>query len=157
VGKGHGRVEVRELTGTTLLAGYLEGWADACQAFELRRVRVERGKRTEEVVHGIASLSRAEADAGRLLELVRDHWGIEGGLHYARDVTLGEDGCRARRGSAPQALAALRNVAVFLLTALAATLGAGETRAGACDHLKANPNAALQLLGLPRIKSSNSR
>lgn len=146
-------MEIRELTSTAVLAGYLEGWADACQAFELTRVRVVNGRRSEEVVHGITSLTRREADAGRLLGLTRAHWGIENGLHYVRDVTLGEDACRARRGSAPQVLAALRNVAVFLLTGLAGRLGAGETRAGACDHLKANPNEGLRLLGLPEIKS----
>jgi predicted transposase YbfD/YdcC len=153
VDKGHGRVEVRELTSTTLLAGYLEGWADACQVFRLKRVRVLKGKRTEETVYGITSLSRQEADAGRLLELVRGHWGIENGLHWVRDVTLGEDKCRVRQGSAPQALAALRNVAVFLLTGLAARLGPGESRAGACDFLAANPNDALRLLGLPIIET----
>jgi len=157
VDKAHGRVEVRELTSTTLLAGYLEGWADVCQVFQLKRVRVERGKRTEETVHGITSLGRHEADARRLLELVRSHWGIESGLHGIRDVTLAEDACRVRRGAAPQVLAALRNRPVFLLTGLAARLGPAETRAGACDHLKANPDVALRLLGLPRIKPSNSR
>ncbi len=30
-------------------------------------------------------------------------------MHYARDVTLGEDGGQAYRGSTPQAVAALRN------------------------------------------------
>ncbi|MGL4552466.1 MAG: hypothetical protein ACRC33_14935 [Gemmataceae bacterium] len=155
--KARGRVEVRELTSTTLLAGHLDGWDDASQVFESKRVRVEAGKRTEETVHGITSLSRREADAPRLLGLVRAHWGIEGGLHGVRDVTLAEDACRVRRGSAPQALAGLRNVAVFLLTQLAARLGPAETRAGACDHLKANPGVALRLLGLRPIKPSNSR
>jgi hypothetical protein len=157
VDKAHGRLEIRELTSTTLLAGYLEGWADACQVFELKRVRVEAGKRTEETAHGITSLGRHEADAGRLLGLVRAHWGIESGLHHVRDVTLAEDACRVRRGCAPQALAALRNLAVSPLTGLAGRLGPAETRAGACDHLKAKPDEALRLLGLRPIKPSNSR
>ena len=133
------------------------GWPGVGQVFELERVRELNGKVEVEVVHGITSLTRQQADAEALLALVRAHWQIENGLHYVRDVTLGEDACRVRTGSAPQVLAALRNVAVFLLAGLAATLGPGETRAGACDHLKANPNEALRLLGLPRIKSSNSR
>ncbi|TMQ32007.1 MAG: transposase, partial [Planctomycetota bacterium] len=40
--------------------------------------------------------------ARRLLELTRGHWGIENRLHYVRDVTLGEDGCRVRKGSGKQ-------------------------------------------------------
>jgi hypothetical protein len=42
-------------------------------------------------------------------------WGIENRLHYVRDVTLGEDANRTRVGSGPQALAALRNLAISKL------------------------------------------
>lgn len=50
-----------------------------------------------------------------MLSVIRGHWGIENSLHYIRDVTMGEDACRVRTGSAPQALAAARNAALFLL------------------------------------------
>ena len=43
---------------------------------------------------------------------MRLEWGIENGLHYRRDVTLGEDACQVRRGTAPQVLAALNNTIV---------------------------------------------
>jgi hypothetical protein len=35
---------------------------------------------------------------------------IENRLHYVRDVTMGEDASQIRTGSAPQVMAALRNV-----------------------------------------------
>ena len=41
--------------------------------------------------------------------------GIENRLHWVRDVSMGEDASRVRSGSAPEALAALRNAAVSLL------------------------------------------
>lgn len=85
------------------------------QVFELERARVLKGKAEVEAVYGITSLTRDEADAARLMALERAHWGIENGLHYVRDVTPGEDGCRVRTGSAPQVLAAPRNAAVHLL------------------------------------------
>ncbi len=69
-----------------------------------------------ENVYGITSLSRAQADAGRMLELIRGHWGIENGLHHVRDVTLGEDACRVRKGAT--VLAGLRNAALVLLNRL---------------------------------------
>lgn len=47
----------------------------------------------------------------------RGHWGIENRLHWVRDVTFGEDGCRMRTGDGPQNLAALRNAAMTLLRA----------------------------------------
>jgi predicted transposase YbfD/YdcC len=65
-------------------------------------------------VFGITSLTRAKADAPRLLKLVRDHWSVEM-LFHVRDVTFGEDACRARTGAAPFVLAALRNAAITLL------------------------------------------
>jgi hypothetical protein len=124
-----------------MLEGYLD-WPGAAQVFELERVRVLAGGKAEvEVVHGITSLTRARADAGRLLGLSRGHWGIENRLHYVRDETLGEDRCRVRKGAAPQVLAALRNVVVHLLEGVEAASKAAATR-----RLAAHPEEALPLL-----------
>ena len=140
MGKGHGRREYRRLTSTTALNAYLD-WPDVGQAFELERVRVVGATTTVEVVHGITSVGRDRADATRLLELARGHWGIENGLHYVRDVTLGADACRVRCGSAPEVLAALRNVAVHLLAGVKAASKAAATR-----RFAARPFSALPLL-----------
>jgi predicted transposase YbfD/YdcC len=117
------------------------------QGFELVRERTEKGKTVVEVSYGITSLSPEEADAARLLRLVREHWRIENCLHYVRDVTLGEDACRVRKGGAPQVLAALRNAAIHLLAGVPA-----ESRAAATERLAARPGEALSLLrqGLPQ-------
>ena len=66
------------------------------QVFRRERERAAGGRTTVEVVYGITSLTRAQANAGQLLTLVRGHWGIENRLHYVRDVTLGADACRVR-------------------------------------------------------------
>ena len=131
MGKGHGRKETRALLSTTALSDYLD-WPGVGQVFELERVRVAGGKTSVEVVHGITSLGRGKADAARLLGLARGHWGIENGLHFVRDVTLGEDACRVRKGSAPQALAAIRNAVVHLLEGVKAASKAAATRRFAC-------------------------
>jgi predicted transposase YbfD/YdcC len=86
-------------------------------------------------------VGRERADAQRLLELSRGHWGIENGLHYVRDVTRGEESCRVRTGAAPQVLAGLRNVVVHLLEKVEATSKAAATR-----HFAARPFNALSLL-----------
>jgi len=73
------------------------------------------GKESIETVCGITSLSPEKADAKRLLELTRGHWGIENRLHWVRDVTLREDECRVRHRGIAQILASLRSAVVRLL------------------------------------------
>lgn len=138
--KGHGRRETRRLRTTSILT-QREKWAGMKQGFELERVRVVKGVRTVEVVYGVTSLSEEEADAKELLRLMRGHWRIENCLHYVRDVTMEEDKCRVRSGSAPQVLAALRNTALHLLAEINAS-----SRAAAIRHLNARPEKALHLL-----------
>ena len=101
-----------------------------------------KNKTTRQVRYAITSLdTRTHAD--RLLQLVRGHWGIENGLHYVRDVTMGEDGSQVRTGSAPQVMAALRNVVVGILRLSGATNIASAIRA-----IGWQPNGALRILGL---------
>jgi predicted transposase YbfD/YdcC len=117
------------------------------QGFELLRERTEKGKTSVEVVYGITSLRPQEANASRLLALVREHWRIENCLHYVRDVTLGEDACRVRKGNAPQVLAALRNAVVHLLARVSA-----ESRVAATEQMAARSHEALGLLGLTPLQ-----
>lgn len=112
---------------------------------EITRERTVGGTTTVEVVYGITSLSEERADAATLLQLVRDHWSIENGLHYPRDVTLREDACRVRRGSAPQVLAALRNSIVHLLAGVDA-----ESLPEAIERLQVHPDQAQKLIGIPQ-------
>ncbi|MDO8673756.1 MAG: ISAs1 family transposase, partial [Dehalococcoidia bacterium] len=55
------------------------------------------------------------ADAARLLELKRGHWQIENGLHYVKDVTLGEDRSLIHMGEGPSVMALIRDMALNLL------------------------------------------
>ncbi len=96
---------------------YLADWPLIQQVAELTRTVTIRktGKTSQEVVYLITPLTPQEADPSRLLELVREHWGIENSSHYVRDVTFGEDRSRLRSGQAPQIMAAFRNLAITLL------------------------------------------
>lgn len=128
---------------TTSILTLHQKWPGLAQGLEIRRERTEKGKTTLEVAYAMTSLKPEEADAKRLSELVREHWGIENALHYVRDVTLGEDACRVRKGSSPQVLAAVRNVVVHLVNDLGA-----PSRAAAIRRLNARPEEALALLDL---------
>jgi hypothetical protein len=118
------------------------------QGFELTRERkvIKSGETTVEVIHGITSLGREEADAARLLALTREHWGIENGLHHRRDVTMGEDQSRVRKGEAPQVMAALRNSVISVLSEVKGGLATAIRRMGNCL------GQALSVLGLPQIE-----
>jgi hypothetical protein len=137
-------VEKRTVRTTTILTLH-QKWPGLAQGLEITRERTVKGQTTVEVVYGMTSLQPQEADAKRLSDLVREHWGIENGLHYVRDVTLGEDACRGRKGSAPQVLAAVRNAIIHLLADVEAS-----SHAAAIRRLNAHPEEALNLLDLPQ-------
>jgi predicted transposase YbfD/YdcC len=146
VNKGHGRVERRTLTCTPLLNDYLrqQGWPDVGQVFRIQRQRQIGSKTSAEVAYGITSLTPEQADATALSLLARGHWKIENSLHHVRDVTLGEDACRVRTGSAPQALAALRNLVLNLLAPMK-----NQSKASALRRFAAKPREAIRLLAQP--------
>ena len=127
VNKGHGRLEERVLTSSSLLAEY-QGWPYLAQAFEVVRTSYQRRGCSREVRYGITSAPARSANAARILTGVRRHWQIENGLHYRRDVTLKEDASLARMGQAPHVLATLNNFICGL------TAQAGITNLAACQR-----------------------
>jgi hypothetical protein len=131
---------VRTLISTTILNDYKD-WPGLAQVFKLTRERTVAGEKSTEIAYGITSLPRECCDAKRLLGLTRGHWGIENRLHYVRDVTMGEDGCRVRKGAAPQILAAVRNVALHILSGVKPNNIAASIR-----HLAAKPFKAVRLV-----------
>jgi predicted transposase YbfD/YdcC len=114
--KGHGRIEQRRLVATSLLKGYMQ-WPWLEQVFKIEREieEISTGKKRSEVSYGVTSLTREEATAKRLMEIVRGHWGIENGLHYRKDKTMREDGCRLRIGEAAQVMAVINNLIIGLV------------------------------------------
>ena len=114
--KGHGRIERRTITVSSLLKEYLD-WPGIDQVFKLERCfkHVKNGKVSQETIYGITSLSSKKADPAKLLSFSRDYWGIENGLHYRRDVTFKEDRCRLRTGHAARVMAILNNLVVGLI------------------------------------------
>jgi predicted transposase YbfD/YdcC len=129
-------------------AGAIAGWpalAPGCRRHrEVEYVSGARaGETTSEWAYALTSLPPEQADVTRLEQLWRGHWQIENGLHYVRDVTLGEDACQVRADRAPANFAACRNTALNLLRL------AGVTNVAAALRRHARyPRQALALLGI---------
>jgi len=114
VEKGHGRIEKRTITVSSMLADY-NPWPELAQVFKLESQRTDALANTKtEVRYGVTSLPVSLADPKRLLALSREHWGIENGLHYRRDATMREDHAQLRMGHAPEMLAVLNNAVLGL-------------------------------------------
>jgi len=129
-------------------AGTIAGWPALAQVCRiLREVEYVSGARAGESsaqwAYAVTSLPPAQADAARLEQLWRGHWTIENGLHYVRDVTLGEDACQVRSDHAPANLAACRNAALNLLR----QAGSPNVAAALRRHAM-YPRQALALLGI---------
>ena len=127
-------------------AGTIAGWPALAQVCRIHReVEYVSGARaggtTSEWAYALTSLPPQQADAARLEQLWRGHWQIENGLHYVRDVTLGEDACQVRSDRAPANFAACRNAALNLLRLAGVTNVAAALRRHAMY-----PRQALALL-----------
>jgi hypothetical protein len=85
-----------------------------------------------------------EFGATELLELNRNHWRIENGLHYRRDVTFKEDEIRQTSKKGGRVLATLNNLTIGVLRKLG-----WENIAKARRYFNALIDEALNLILLP--------
>jgi predicted transposase YbfD/YdcC len=116
---GHGRVEIRSIQTSEMLNDYLN-WPGVSQVYRLERLffwlrQGEVYKSSCEIEYGITSLSRKQASATKVLQVRRQHWSIETGLHYRRDVTFHEDATRMTVRSAGAILSIVHNLVLGLL------------------------------------------
>ncbi|EST37320.1 transposase [Streptomycetaceae bacterium MP113-05] len=141
---GHGRHESRSIK-TCGIADELGGIAfpHAHLALRVHRRRLQTGRReSRETVYAVTSLDAHQTTPAELAAAVRGHWSIEA-LHHVRDVTYTEDASTVHTGTAPRAMATLRNLAIGLLKTLGAANIAKTTRA-----IRDQPERALPLLGI---------
>jgi predicted transposase YbfD/YdcC len=142
VEKSHGRLTTRILTACSLLTESSD-WPGLQQVFQIERrsLTTATGELYTDISYGATSLTAAKASPAHLLKLNRQHWGIENGLHYRRDVTLREDAGRTRTTAFGHLMATLNNLVIGL------TIGREWTNlAKARRYYDAHPDQALQLL-----------
>lgn len=116
VGKGHGRLETRECWVVCDLSALdqeeVGRWRDLACLARVRSHREVKGEKSVEDRYFLTSLPR---DAARILRAVRQHWGIENGLHWVLDVAFDEDRSPARARNAQANWAALRRLVISIL------------------------------------------
>ena len=113
VGAAHGRHEERYVSVFESPEGLPDGWRDVRAVALVCRERRVTGRPNESTSrYYITSL---RVSAAELAGYIRNHWGIENGLHWVLDVSFREDDSRTRFGHAAANLGLLRRVAVSLL------------------------------------------
>lgn len=114
--KSHGRIEVRKVTVCTDL-GWLRrqhDWPGLASIVMVEYSAEESGKTRRETRFYISSL-RVEAEV--MAACIRDHWGVENGLHWVMDMVFRDDECRIRKDNAPANFATIKHMASNILRA----------------------------------------
>ena len=110
----HGRIETRKYWITTDI-DWLHGkenWRGLKSIGCVERKREIGEDVSFEKSYFIGSI---ENDAELFAKAVRNHWGIENGLHWTLDMAFREDESRIRKGHAPENFAVLRHIALNLI------------------------------------------
>jgi predicted transposase YbfD/YdcC len=114
VEKDHGRIETRRCVVVAHPDGLInpKEWRDVKTLIKVDSLREITGVVSRERRYYISSLA---AEAPRLGESVRGHWGIENGLHWSLDIAFGEDQARMREGNSAENFSILRRITLNLL------------------------------------------
>jgi predicted transposase YbfD/YdcC len=111
--RGHGREETRSydiIIDPPALA--VPGWSDVRVIGMCCRERICAGNVSNEVNYFIGSRQAKAKIYGKAL---RNHWGIENGLHWLLDVTFAEDKNRVSKRHGAENLALVRRLSLTLL------------------------------------------
>jgi len=112
--KGHGRIEQRhyyQMTAPSCLHGRAE-WKGLKTIGAVVRVYEENGVRKSYTRYFVSSLRR---NGKQFAHAVRNHWGVENGLHWSLDMTYREDDSRVRQRTFTENLAWLRRFTLSLI------------------------------------------
>ena len=111
--KNRGRQETRTCVVAPAPSALKSKWAGLKTIGMIHRTRrLADGTEQEEQSYFISSL---EPRVREIATHLRDHWGIENGLHHTLDVTFGEDQSRIRKGNGPEIISAFRRLALSIL------------------------------------------
>ncbi|MDX2464916.1 MAG: ISAs1 family transposase [Porticoccus sp.] len=111
----HGRIESRSIWTSSKLNEYVD-FPFGEQVFVIQRNTINKktDKQSDEVVYGISSHTPDTANAEKLLQYNRLHWGVES-HHYILDWNWNEDRCTISKEYGPENITRLRRFATGLI------------------------------------------
>ncbi|MFI8242648.1 hypothetical protein ACIF83_36300 [Streptomyces sp. NPDC085866] len=117
----------------------------AAQALQIvrRRRTVTANTVTLERLYAVTDLTAEQAGSAEIAHRIRRHGDIENQLHHVRDTAWTEDASRVRTGTAPRAMASLRNLAIGALR-----LAGRRSIAAAIRHHARNATRPLTTLAI---------
>ncbi|QVL33848.1 ISAs1 family transposase [Telmatocola sphagniphila] len=110
--------------------------------------RRDKGRSTSEIRYYI---SRRKATAEVFAQAVRNHWGVENGLHWHLDVTFGDDDSRVREGDGPQNFTRLKRLALSILVNASGKESLNKKRLAACASDQRRELMLQEFLNIPEI------
>jgi len=114
VEKSHGRIEVRKVTVCSDVEWLQQrhDWPGLASIVMLEYVAEMGSKTRRETRFYISSLT---VEAELMAAHIRDHWGVENGLHWVMDMVFRDDECRIRKDGAPANFAVIKHMASNIL------------------------------------------
>ncbi len=110
----HGRIDVRRVTVCTDIEVLQKQhkWPGLKSIVMIEHTISENGNARGEMRFYISSL---DENSEFMARKIRDHWGIENGLHWIMDVIFHDDDCRIRKDNAPANFTTIKHMASNLL------------------------------------------
>jgi len=111
---GHGRIETREVFATDDIEWLKQrhDWKGLNSIVMVVSTReTSKGIKTDRRFY----ISSLPADAEKLGNAIRSHWGVENSLHWVLDVNFRDDDCRIRRRNAPANFSSIKRATVNAL------------------------------------------
>jgi predicted transposase YbfD/YdcC len=114
VEKSHGRIETRKVTVCSDIEWLKarHNWPGLESIVMVQYSAILQDKTRSETRFYISSMT---CDAEAHAKAIRDHWGIENGLHWVMDMVFRDDECRIRKGNAPANFTTIKHAASNML------------------------------------------
>lgn len=104
-----GRQETRVTKVYNNLTGIDQEWIGLKNIVTIKRTGIRNNKPYEQQGYYISSIA---LKAPEFAQGIRGHWAIENGLHWVKDVVMGEDKSTIYSGNAPANLGMIRNMTI---------------------------------------------